>query len=161
MLTFLPKMVTSAKLRGSCCIHSLKSMPNIEFLPDNHCVKNVCIWVFLVRIFSYLDWIRKGTECFSVFSSNTGKYGPEKLQIRTLFTQCKFQKRINFGHYCRFSFLLLSGRKRVTSTLGKLVHLFGYELETNWTRVRNSISLNIKNITKRVLKTKLLLIKNC
>ena len=24
----------------------------------------------------------------SVFSSNTGKYGPEKLRIQTLFTQC-------------------------------------------------------------------------
>ena len=29
------------------------------------------------------------TSYHSVFSLNAGKYGPEKLQIRTLFTQCK------------------------------------------------------------------------
>ena len=28
--------------------------------------------------------------CLSVFSPNAGKYGPEKLRIRTLFTQCVF-----------------------------------------------------------------------
>ena len=29
---------------------------------------------------------------WSVFSPNMGKYGPEKLRIRTLFTQCKLDK---------------------------------------------------------------------
>ena len=47
--------------------------------------------VFLVRIFPHSDWIRWDTlskfSPNSVFSPNAGKYGPEKLQIRTLFTQ--------------------------------------------------------------------------
>ena len=33
--------------------------------------------LFLVRIFLYLEWIRRETEYLSVFSPNTGKYGPE------------------------------------------------------------------------------------
>ena len=43
--------------------------------------------VFLVRIFPHLDWIRRGTPYLSVFSPNTGKYTPDKLRIRTFFTQ--------------------------------------------------------------------------
>ena len=43
--------------------------------------------VFLVRIFLDSDWIRRDAEYFSIFSPNTGKYGPKKLQIRTLFTR--------------------------------------------------------------------------
>ena len=41
--------------------------------------------VFLVRIFPNSDWIRRDTLY-------TGKYGPEKLWIRTRFTQCCFSK---------------------------------------------------------------------
>ena len=33
---------------------------------------------FLNRIFSHLDWIRRGTEYLSIFSPNTRKYGPGK-----------------------------------------------------------------------------------
>ena len=33
--------------------------------------------LFLVHIFLYSDWIRRFTPKISVFSSNTGKYGPE------------------------------------------------------------------------------------
>ena len=33
---------------------------------------------FLVGIFSYSGWIQRDTEYLSVFSPNTGKYGPEK-----------------------------------------------------------------------------------
>ena len=43
--------------------------------------------IFLLRIFLHSDWIQSDTEYLSVFSPNTGKYGPEKLRIRTLFTQ--------------------------------------------------------------------------
>ena len=46
--------------------------------------------IFLVRIFHYLDWIRRITEYLSVFSLTTGKYGPETLQIWTLFMQWFF-----------------------------------------------------------------------
>ena len=51
--------------------------------------------VFLVRIFPYSDWIRRDTPYLSLFSPNAGKYGPEKLWIRTLFTQCVFVKNSN------------------------------------------------------------------
>ena len=44
--------------------------------------------VFLFRIFPHLDWIRRDTEYLSVFSSNAGKYGAEKIQIQAIFTQC-------------------------------------------------------------------------
>ena len=43
--------------------------------------------VFLVRIFPHLDWIRRFMEYLSVSSPSWGKYGPEKLWIRTRFTQ--------------------------------------------------------------------------
>ena len=44
--------------------------------------------VGLVRIFRHSDWIRRDTPYLSVFCPNAGKYGPKKLRIRTLFTQC-------------------------------------------------------------------------
>ena len=44
--------------------------------------------VFLVRVFPHSGWIQRDTEYFSIFSPNTGKHGPEKLRIRTFFTQC-------------------------------------------------------------------------
>ena len=43
--------------------------------------------VSLVRIFSHLDWIQRYAAYLSVFSPNAGKYGPENLRVRTLFTQ--------------------------------------------------------------------------
>ena len=43
--------------------------------------------VFLVCIYPYSDWIRIDTPYLSVLSPNAEKHGPEKLQIRTLFTQ--------------------------------------------------------------------------
>ena len=49
------------------------------------------IWnVFLVRMFPYSDWIRRGTEYLSVISPNAGKYGPEKTPYLATFP-----KRIN------------------------------------------------------------------
>ena len=46
--------------------------------------------VFLVHFFSHLDRKRRVTKYLSVFSSNAGKYGPEKLRICTLFKQWFF-----------------------------------------------------------------------
>ena len=43
-----------------------------------HCVKSFRTRSFLIRIFPHLDWIS---------SPNAEKYGPENLEIRTLFTQ--------------------------------------------------------------------------
>ena len=49
---------------------------------------------FLVRILPHSDWIRRnsnlfGTSYLSVFSPNTGKYGPEKTPCWTHFTKSK------------------------------------------------------------------------
>ena len=52
-----------------------------------HYAKSVHIQIFLVRIFPHSEWIGRDREYLSVFSPNAGKYGPENLQIRTLFTQ--------------------------------------------------------------------------
>ena len=38
---------------------------------------------FLVCIFPHLDRIRRETDYLSIFSPNAGKYGPEKIRIRT------------------------------------------------------------------------------
>ena len=50
-------------------------------------VKHLWFGVFLVHIFPHLNWIRRNTSYLSVLNPNVGKYGPEKLRIRTLFTQ--------------------------------------------------------------------------
>ena len=44
--------------------------------------------VFLVHVFPHWDCIWRDTPYLSVFSLNVRKCGPEKLQIRTIFTQC-------------------------------------------------------------------------
>ena len=54
-------------------------------------------WVFMIRIFSLLYWI---------LSPNVGKYGPEKLLIRTHFTQ--WQATHNF-HYDN-CFIFVAGK---------------------------------------------------
>ena len=43
---------------------------------------------------SSLHPLQRDTEYLSVFSPNSGKYGPEKIQIRTLLTQCTFNQNI-------------------------------------------------------------------
>ena len=43
--------------------------------------------VFLVRIFPHSAGIRRFTEYILLFNLNAGKNVPEKLRIRTLFTQ--------------------------------------------------------------------------
>ena len=43
--------------------------------------------VIMVRIFPHSYWIRRDIAYLSVFGQNAGKYGPEKLPIRTYFTQ--------------------------------------------------------------------------
>ena len=49
-------------------------------LLDLHCVKSVRIQSF-------------SGPYFTVFSSNARKYGPEKLEMRTLFAQCLYRKQ--------------------------------------------------------------------
>ena len=52
--------------------------------------------IFLVCISPHSDWIRRDTSYLSIFSPNAGKYGPEKLRLRTLFTQCYSFEKILF-----------------------------------------------------------------
>ena len=42
--------------------------------------------VFVVCYFPHLDWLRRDTPYLYVFSQNEGKFRPEKLRIRTLFS---------------------------------------------------------------------------
>ena len=57
-----------------------------------HTLREKCLYLefFLVRIFLYLDWVRRDT--LSVYSPNAGKCRPEKLQIQILFKQWHFQR---------------------------------------------------------------------
>ena len=50
------------------------------------CKKVSVFGVFLVRVFPHSEGIRRDTDYLAVFSANARKHGPEKLQIRTLFT---------------------------------------------------------------------------
>ena len=54
--------------------------------------------LFLVRIYTYLDWIRRYTEYLSVFSPNVGKYGPEKTPYLDTFQTVR-----NFLEHAFFS----------------------------------------------------------
>ena len=81
---------------GPICasISILDFWPGCEYASEQELViSNATAWkvsvlgVLLVCLFPHSDWIRRETEYLSVFSANMGKYGPEKLRIRTLFTQ--------------------------------------------------------------------------
>ena len=52
-----------------------------------HCVKIVRIRSYSCPHFPHLNWIRRDTPYHSIFSPNTGYYGPDQLRIRTIFTQ--------------------------------------------------------------------------
>ena len=56
--------------------------------------------VILVRIFPYLDRIRRYTPYLSLFSPNAGKYWPEKLRIRTPFTHLDFVNNF-YQYFCK------------------------------------------------------------
>ena len=54
-----------------------------NFINEGTAWKVSVFGVLLVYIFSHSDWKRGDTEYPSIFSPNAGKYGPEKLRIRT------------------------------------------------------------------------------
>ena len=91
---YSPKVLYWETLREKC--------PNMDFF-------------FLVRIFPYSDWIRKDALYLSVFSPNTGKYGPEKTSyldtfhaVRCFRNEGKFHKfKTKILVLDRGSFLLL------------------------------------------------------
>ena len=66
--------------------HSLREKcPNTELL--------------LVLIFLYSDWIRRDTPYLSLFSPNTGKYGPEITPYLDTFHAVKPQERLTYLRY--------------------------------------------------------------
>ena len=64
-----------------------------------HCTEHDTVRIrrFSGTHFPHSDWIQRYTQYLSVFSPNTEKYGPEKLRIRTLFTQYGLCIIIGFG----------------------------------------------------------------
>ena len=70
-----------------------------------HCVKSVHIWSFSrLHLPPFgLNTEGYGVSSLSVFSLNAGKYGPEKLRIQTLFTQC---------WYSTFNFFEFASKKK-------------------------------------------------
>ena len=68
------------------------------------CVKKVRIWSFSGPYFSAFGL---KTERYRVFRPNAEKYGPEKLQIRTLFTQSSELKELEILVVHDFSCTLL------------------------------------------------------
>ena len=65
---------------------------NVTIFVNSTAWKVSVFGIFLARIFSHLDWIRRDIPYLSAFSPNAAKYGPEKLWMRTLFTQCSSAK---------------------------------------------------------------------
>ena len=52
-------------------------------------MKSVCIQSFCGPYIPLLDWIRRDTKYFSIFSPNARKCGPEKLRIPTPLAKCQ------------------------------------------------------------------------
>ena len=80
------------------CFIFVFSPYNAHVIRKFYCVKSVRIRSFLVRT-----------------KAKAGKYGPEKLQIRTLFTQCLFQTALinSFQFTVAFLYLLDISEKLV------------------------------------------------
>ena len=51
-------------------------------------LSKACDWLLRYPLLAKLSAYSFTKNVYSVFSPNAGKYGPEKLRIRTLFTQC-------------------------------------------------------------------------
>ena len=68
---YINSTILQFKLRKSCVFV-------VVVVFSIYCMKRVHIQNFQVRIFPHSDRIRRFTLCFSEFSPNAGKYGPEK-----------------------------------------------------------------------------------
>ena len=71
---------------------------------------------FLVRIFLNLDWIRRFTEQTSVFSPNTGKYGPEVTPYLGTFHVVSAAQKVSALHK-ELNFLLRIFSENMSQTL--------------------------------------------
>ena len=95
-----PLKFCNNNLQAYDCSHKEFILIFITFL--RNCIaiaKKVSVfWVFLDRIFPHLDWMQnlQISIQISIFMPNVGKYGPEKLRIRTFFTQ--WVAWTKFGH---------------------------------------------------------------
>ena len=87
LLNFL--LLRSAVLTFQMCSQSTYMSILSDIYQHNTGWKVSVFVAFLVRIFPHLNWIGRDTPYFSVLSPNAGKYGPEKLQTRTLSRSVK------------------------------------------------------------------------
>ena len=104
--------------------------------------------VFLVHIFPYLDWdLRRFTEIYgewsSIFSTNTGKYGPEnslfwhscKLTPYFVLCQCIFA-HIDLGAIIQKSQIF---KKRIFFTILTKINLAGNYFTVSLTFIQRRI----------------------
>ena len=80
MLSFFPKAA-----ENKCPLTQPLLQPD-AFTKTSTTWKVSVFIVSFAHVFPHSDWIRRDTPYFSIFSSNAGKYRPEKLQTQTLFT---------------------------------------------------------------------------
>ena len=74
---------------------------------DYYCVKTVRIWSFSGPYFLAFGLNTERYSYLSVFNLNAGKYRPEKLRIRTLFTQCINQFLVKISNLFNIRFHIL------------------------------------------------------
>ena len=77
--------------------HSLITEPTLR----EKCPYSDFFWSVFFRILTDTN-----ARYLSIFSPNTGKYGPEKLRIRTFFTQCCPNRFYFYRHPSTPKFLL-------------------------------------------------------
>ena len=86
---------------------------------------------------------------FSLFSSNEGKYGPEKLCIWTLFTHCDFMKLLK--HKCSIQFLKCNSKFSITiistnnAFVGPLISYYQQYLKLSYDKRCLFVSFNHDN----------------
>ena len=85
----VPTHPTISSISATCLWEDTKTfyikkqmMPLIVPFPDAKHRKVTVFRVFLVRIITHLDWIRRDTEHLSLFTPNAIKYEPETLRIQ-------------------------------------------------------------------------------
>ena len=98
--------------------------------------------VFLVCIFSHLDWIQRDTSYLSIFSPNARKYGLEELRTWTSFTKWfidTVKKLPNFDTFPKKNLKKLTGAKfkqtELLQTIGKNVFPWSSP-DVNWKNKR-------------------------
>ena len=108
--------------------------------------------VFVVHIFPHSDWIWRGTSYLSVFSTNAGQYGPGKLRIRTIFTQCIVRLLINVWNIHGWYITIVTAYNIIKTGLGnKLPDLMFYQCHL---LALDIIESNIYNTQVEIPKTK-------